>query len=1738
MGALARAKAAGSCALLFAATLPVLIAASATPAAAAGAAAHFTPVPGGTEAQQCPSGVYTVPADTELLRITAVGGSGGPGDLAGNFGGQGGWGASVSAIVPVTPNATLNVVVATAGAARAGGWGGGGVSATDDASAKGGGGGGASYVTTASVVDAVAAGVGDRSATSRHGTGCKPPDQWQDPDHNAIGQMLVVAGGGGGGGHQGGFADNGGDGGDAGLLGQRAEDGGAGGEGSFGGGGASASAGGGAGALHASDAECTQERLSGQFLTGGLAGVRGPFLGGTGSLREEGSGAGGSGLFGGGAGAATCGVGASAGGGGGSSYVTPDALFSSSAITDGSPLVHIEPYHGETTTTLSTSAARVDIGQSVTFTARVDPPIPLGAVQISATRGTSFLSLGDALVIDGVATLSVTLPDGAWSVVAHHVGDVGIYQPSTSPPITQLVGVPPVVTHHPSSQEVTKGEVATFEAAGTGDPAPTLQWQVAYEDDLSDWTDIPGATSSPLVIATGIPEPGQIQGGFGRYRAVFTNSVGSTPSSATFLRVFQAPEVTFNPVDAQASLGASVEFVSVGIGFPNTAPPPGQSPAPSAQWQVSDDGGSTWSDLPATSDNKSFVGGTWRTISRLRVSPVTSADSGNRYRTTFTNPLGSATTTTATLTVLNGCIENAPTPTTFSHCHGADLSGLDLDAEDLRWGDFSSANLTGTAVRVISDANLNGANLHGLVAPFAQMVNTRLVGADLTDAHLANGTLHFADFTRAVLTGATFANADLQGAIFTGTALVPANVTAYSTGASVPVSWPTPPSLPGATFLGCDHAPGDPFPPGATTVTCTIGDDQFVAGAFGHIRATGTFVVNVAPATTPVFLFQPGDVDLTYSPNATAGPTFFAGPVGSPDPTVQWQISTDGGAHFTDIPAATSFSLATPKPQVSDGGTQYRAVATNMAGSTTSRVATLTVRPVQILARVSGSQTFGGQPTFVTTDDAPGGVTLSGTVTCDLVIDALGFPTLLGPTVPVGIYTLEQCSGLSASDPNYAVGAQGLLDGFEVLALPIVQHAPTTGSTTAADSAAFTDQLVMDTASPTLFTQSTGATAITVSSLGGVSTTGPLAAGTYTATGSASDSAGGVGTWTYTLKVKADQDALVVTFPTTGTYGDELTPTASGGSGTGALTFTATGTACEMDADKLAITSGTGSCALTAHRAGDDDYDAASSPPQPVTVSKAVATLTFGAGALAQTYNGSPRPVTVNITPPGLSGVQVTYAGSATPPTNAGSYAVVASLAHLDYAAAPLEGTLAVAKAAGSVTITNIPSGATFGGTLAPAYTKAGDGTASTTSNTPSICSVSGGTVSFLALGTCKLQASVTEGTNHLAATGAEQSFVIGKAPTTTTVTVSSTAPQYSDKVTFTATISPDALNATAPATGVTFKVGTLVLNATPVALVPGSGAAAGKLVATLPDVVMQQAPGGYTVTAVFSGVHPSFIVYNATTPLTIAKENASAEFSGGLYYTVPSGSATVTLSAVVTDADDGSRGDIRSAKVTFLVNGSPATGCSNLSVGLVSLGDGTVGSATCNTALAISAVPYTIGIRVNGYYDRTAGADAVLTVAQATSNTISGGGYLVLQKSAGLKAGAPGSKANFGFNVKYNKSGTNPQGNMNIIVRSGGRVYQIKSNSITSFSANTTTRTATFNSKANIQDVTDPLNPISVDSNGSLQVTMTDKNDSGSTDTIAITLWNKSGGLWFSSNWSGTKTVEQVVGGGNVVVR
>jgi ribosomal protein L18E len=328
----------------------------------------------------------------------------------------------------------------------------------------------------------------------------------------------------------------------------------------------------------------------------------------------------------------------------------------------------------------------------------------------------------------------------------------------------------------------------------------------------------------------------------------------------------------------------------------------------------------------------------------------------------------------------------------------------------------------------------------------------------------------------------------------------------------------------------------------------------------------------------------------------------------------------------------------------------------------------------------------------------------------------------------------------------------------------------------------------------------------------------------------------------------------------------------------------------------------------------------------------------------------------------------------------------------------------------------------------------------------------------------------------------------------------------------------------------------------------------------------VSNAPGTYTNAIIPSVGTLSAANYDFPTAnfvkgtLTVTCEDARAYYTGALFVSTSgpnSYTATVTLSATIKDITavtgdpvyDAYPGDIRNARVTFVNRDNNTVIASNLPVGLVNNNDTTVGTVTYNWTVTIpnnSQPPsqtFTIGIIVTPYYtDNSSSEDTVVIVSQPQgTGSITGGGYLVMQNSAGQYLGGVGTKNNFGFNVQNTRTGV--KGNINTIIRNNGHSYQIKGNSMTSLSINTTITqshpypTATFNGKASLQDITDPYNPISIDGNATLQVTMTDRGEPGSSDSIGTTVWAKTGGLYFSSNWNGTQTVEQTLGGGNLQV-
>jgi hypothetical protein len=372
----------------------------------------------------------------------------------------------------------------------------------------------------------------------------------------------------------------------------------------------------------------------------------------------------------------------------------------------------------------------------------------------------------------------------------------------------------------------------------------------------------------------------------------------------------------------------------------------------------------------------------------------------------------------------------------------------------------------------------------------------------------------------------------------------------------------------------------------------------------------------------------------------------------------------------------------------------------------------------------------------------------------------------------------------------------------------------------------------------------------------------------------------------------------------------------------------------------------------------------------------------------------------------------------------------------------------------------------------------------------------------------------------------------------------------YSDQVNLKATLKDVTTNTPIGGKTITFEIGTQSATA----VTNGSGVAATTLVIT-------QAPGRYSVVTSFAEECP-FAASTDMDDFGIGVERACANYTGVLMAStgsVNSSIATVLLAFTITQDDDGFPGDIRNAVVQFYQYSSTSVDPISpmIPVGLVDPNDKSFGTAVYEWKVDLGTLQsntYSVFAVVTGGYFRNNPAcfgNTLITIYKPGTEFIAGGGYLMLEKPSGtIQADIP-SKNNFGFNVKYNKKGTNLQGNINTIVRktilntATGEYelneYQVKGNALSSLTVGTTVDDVTpavFSGKANLQDVTDPLNPVSLDGNFVMKVTMTDKGEPGSSDMISITVFDKSGGIWFTSRWENNKTVEQVLAGGNLVVQ
>lgn len=178
-----------------------------------------------------------------------------------------------------------------------------------------------------------------------------------------------------------------------------------------------------------------------------------------------------------------------------------------------------------------------------------------------------------------------------------------------------------------------------------------------------------------------------------------------------------------------------------------------------------------------------------------------------------------------------------------------------------------------------------------------------------------------------------------------------------------------------------------------------------------------------------------------------------------------------------------------------------------------------------------------------------------------------------------------------------------------------------------------------------------------------------------------------------------------------------------------------------------------------------DQSSAYALAPSTITLNVPAKEATITLGGLAHTYDGTQKSATATTMPVGLA-VKFTYDGDTTAPTDAGEYAVVATIDEDDYTG-QAGGTLTIAKAGQTIAFVAV-------GSVQPRDSIGLSATASsglpvTFSVIRGPATVSGGTLAVTGGGEIVVRASQPGGPNHLAATDVDQTIASTKLAQTIT---------------------------------------------------------------------------------------------------------------------------------------------------------------------------------------------------------------------------------------------------------------------------------------------------------------------------------------------------------------------------------
>ncbi|HYL15065.1 MAG TPA: choice-of-anchor D domain-containing protein [Terriglobales bacterium] len=648
---------------------------------------------------------------------------------------------------------------------------------------------------------------------------------------------------------------------------------------------------------------------------------------------------------------------------------------------------------------------------------------------------------------------------------------------------------------------------------------------------------------------------------------------------------------------------------------------------------------------------------------------------------------------------------------------------------------------------------------------------------------------------------------------------ITANNTTMKYGSALPLitfSY-NPPNPVGVTGTTCaPTVPATPIPVGTYPINCTG-----ATGSYSFTYVSGTLTVTPVPLTiwgpnttmifgsttvptlTPLYTgFVAGDsaATLAVAPNVaptcaayqTPPPPFPGTMVSSSTPVGKYATTCSGAvdpnyspinyvpgiftvspALLTITPAPLTLPYNTPIP------TTFTLNATGLVGADTLASLGMTQPPISCTAATGTTQppTAGPYPINCTGPlQAPPTGTATYTVTYT--------PGLLTVSVATPTVTFTGAPASSGYQSTFMVTATNTA---LQAALPTITGTAgvCTVGTVGGTSASATAMVTMNTGTGTcLLTANWAAMPPNYTAASAAqTTTAALIAPTVTFTG-APASAPYQGTFTVATTTNASTTAVI---------------TASG--------------VCSIVGNNVTMTSGTGTCTLTANWAADTNYSAATAT-QPTTATTIAPTVTFTGAPASAPFQGT---FTVATTTNATTAAVITATGACsvvgnlvTMTSGTGTCALTANwAADANYSAAAATQSTAAAQIAPTVTFTGAPATAPYQGTFTVATTTNASTTATITAS--GVCSIAGNVVTMTSgTGICSLTANWAADANYLAAVPLTQSTTATLAAPTVTFTGAPGSAPYQSTFTV-ATTTNASTTAVITASGGCSNVGNLV---------------------------------------------------------------------------------------------------------------------------------------------------------------------------------------------------------------------------------------------------------------------------------------------------------------------------------------